>query len=232
MATDIAEVLANLLGFYRFDDKIMIAVGAGAPVAGGRVPEGDRRDSDAEALAALAERTGCSASRIFVLVEKDFFAMTERADVVLFEFCLHEIADSGGALAHAATLAPDIVVIDHAPGTPWAHAVDETEKVAASWEAIEARGIRRMERFDVVQRFASYEELFEKVKGQGAEAIRRVERWRGCADITIPMAYRIALSWGGGTSWPERAPGGCGSGDCRPVATVSRRACRAASGEP
>jgi hypothetical protein len=200
MATDIAEVLANLLGFYRFDDKIMIAVGAGGgQFAGyGRVARKVIAvDSDAEALAALADRTRLlGIEDRFVLVEKDFFAMTERADVVLFEFCLHEIPDSGGALAHAATLAPDIVVIDHAPGTPWAHAVDETEKVAASWEAIEARGVRQMERFDAVQRFASYEELFEKVKGQGAEAIRRVERWRGGADITIPMAYRIALLGG------------------------------------
>ena len=197
MATDMAAVLANLLEFYRFDDTIMIAVGAGGgQLAGyGRVAgQVIAVDTDSAALAALAERTRLlGIEDRFVLVEKDFMTVTESADVVLFEFCLHEIADPNAALAHAATLAPDVVVIDHAPGSAWAHDVDETEKVAASWEAIEKQGVRRVGRFDAVQRFASYQELFDKVKGQGAEAIRRIDRWRESADITIPMAYRLAL---------------------------------------
>ncbi len=196
MATDVAEVLANLLRFYEFDDKTMVSVGAGGgQLAGyGRVARKVIAvDADGAALAALAERTrALGIEDRFVLVEKDFLAVSERADVVLFEFCLHEIPDHGGALAHAVTLAADTVVIDHAPGSPWAHVVDETEKVAASWSAVAARGVRRTEDFDAVQRFGSYKELFDKVKGQGAEAIRRIERWRGRADITIPMAYRIA----------------------------------------
>jgi hypothetical protein len=197
MATDVAAVLANLLAFHEFDDKTMISVGAGGgQIAGyGRVARKVIAvDPDSAALAALADRArALGIEDRFVLLEKDFMAVSERAEVVLFEFCLHEIPDHGGALAHAATLAPDIVVIDHAPGSPWAHVVDETEKVAASWAAVAARGVRRAEDFDAVQRFASYQELFDKVKGQGSEAIRRIERWRGCADITIPMAYRIAL---------------------------------------
>ncbi|OFV80174.1 MAG: hypothetical protein A2Y78_10090 [Acidobacteria bacterium RBG_13_68_16] len=197
MATDAAAVLANLLRFYPFDDKTMISVGAGGgQLAGyGRVARKVIAvDSDGAALGALAERTRLlGVEGRFVLVEKDFMAVTESADVVLFEFSLHEITDPGAALAHAVTLAPDIVIIDHAPDSPWAHAVDETEKVAASWQAIGARGIRYMERFEAVQRFASYQELFDKVKGQGAEAIRRIERWHGCADHPIPMTYRTAL---------------------------------------
>jgi predicted RNA methylase len=197
MATDVAAVLANLLAFYEFDDRTMISVGAGGgQLAGyGRVARKVIAvDPDGAALAALAERTrALGIEDRFVLLEKDFMAVSERAEVVLFEFCLHEIPDHDGALVHAATLAPDIVVIDHAPGSPWAHVVDETEKVAASWATVSARGVRRAEDHHTVQHFASYQELFDKVKGQGAEAIRRIERWRGCADITIPMAYKIAL---------------------------------------
>lgn len=196
MATDYAALLANLLAFYEFDEKTMISVGAGGgQLAGyGRVARKVVAvDPDGAALAALAERIrALGIEDRFVLVEKDFMAVAERADVVLFEFALHEIPDHGGALAHAATLAPDIVVIDHAPGSPWAHVVDETEKVAASWGAVLTRGVRRTKDFDTVQRFPSYRELFDKVKTQGAEAIRRIERWRERTDITIPMAYRIA----------------------------------------
>jgi hypothetical protein len=181
MATDYAALVTNLLAFYEFDDKTMISVGAGGGQLAGY---------------------GCVARKVlavdpdedrFVMLEKDFLAVSERAEVVLFEFCLHEIPDHGGALAHASALAADIVIIDHAPGSPWAHVVDETEKVAASWKAVSAHGTRRTRDYDAVQRFASYQELFDKVRSQGAEAIRRIERWRGCADITIPMAYRTAL---------------------------------------
>ncbi len=197
MATDIAAVLANLLGFYRFEGKSVIAVGAG----GGQLAEYGRAarsviavDRDGAALAALAERVrALDLEDRFTLLERDVMALDLRADVVLFEFVLHEIPDPGAALAHAATLAPDVVVIDHAPGSPWAHATDETEKVAASWRAVEARGVRRRSDHDAVQRFASHDELVRKVGGQGAEALRRAERWRGRTAIEIPMTYAVAL---------------------------------------
>ncbi len=197
MATDVGAVPDNLLRFYSFEGKVMVSVGAGGgQFAGyGRVARKVIAvDSDPAALGALAERArSLGVEDRFVLVRNDFLSVEEHGDVVLFEFALHEIPDHGAALAHAAEIAPETVVIDHAPGSPWAHVVDETEKVAASWDAIEARGVWRVQNHDTVQRFGSYQELFEKVKGQGAEAIRRIERWRGCTEITIPMAYRTAL---------------------------------------
>lgn len=197
MATDVGAVLDNLLRFYQFEDKIMLSVGAGGGQFAGYARVASKViavDTDPAALVALLDRARqLGIGDRFVLVQADFMAVKERAEVVLFEFALHEIPDPGTALAHAASLAPDVVVIDHAPGSPWAHVVDETEKVAAAWEAIAARAVRRTESYDTSQRFATYRELFDKVKGQGAEAIRRIERWRGCADITIPMSYRTAL---------------------------------------
>lgn len=197
MATDVTEVLANLLRFHDFMAKLMISVEAGGgQVAGygGVARKVIAVDPDAAALAALAKRAhALGIAERFVLLEKDFMAVTECADVVLFESSLHEMPDHGGALAHAATLAPDIVVIDQAPGSPWAHVVDETEKVVASWAAVTARGTRHTGAFDAVQRLAFYQELLEKVRRQGAESIRRIELWRGCSGITIPMAYRMAL---------------------------------------
>lgn len=196
MATDIALVLENLLRFYAFDAKVMISVGAGGgQLAGyGRVAQKVIAvDSDGVALGALAERIRTlGIEEKFVMVQRDFTEVNERADVVLFEFALHEMPDPGAALVHAATLAPDIVILDHAPGSPWSHAADEAEKVAASWEAAAARGIWAAKDYDTVQRFASYDELFQKLKGQGAETVRRIERWRGRTNITIPMTYRIA----------------------------------------
>jgi ubiquinone/menaquinone biosynthesis C-methylase UbiE len=197
MATDVAAVLANLLRFYNFGGKTMLSVGAGGGQLAGygaiarRVIAVDR---DGAALAVLAERAReLGIAERFVLVEDDFLAVARSADVVLFEFALHEIPDPGAALAHALTLAPDVVVIDHAPDSPWVRVTDEAEKVASSWRAVAGRGVRRREDHDAVQRFASHEEFVRKVEGQGAEALRRAERWHGCAAIEIPMAYAIAL---------------------------------------
>jgi SAM-dependent methyltransferase len=112
MATDVALVLENLLRFFRFDDTAMICVGAGGgQLAGyGRVARHVLAvDSDATALALLAQRIReLGIEEKFALAKKDFMAVTERSDVVLFEFCLHEMPDPGAALAHAATLAPDL----------------------------------------------------------------------------------------------------------------------------
>ncbi len=196
MATDLAALLDNLLRFYPFDGKVVLAVGAGGGQLAGYGRAAHRViavDPDSAALAALAERIAAlGISDRFVLVANDFMAVNERADVVLFEFALHELPDPAAALEHAGALAPDTVVIDHAPGSPWAHTADEAEKVAAAWQTVADRGVRREAGFDAVQRFASYGELAKKLAGQGAEAMRRIERWRGCAEIAIPMEYRIA----------------------------------------
>ncbi len=197
MATDIAAVLANLLRFYDFTGKTVIAVGAGGGQMAGYGAVARRVaavDCDGAALDALAARVrALGLSDRFDLVEADFLVFGGRADAVLFEFALHEIPDPAAALAHAAERAPDVVVIDHAPGSPWSHVADESEKVAGSWAAVAARGVRRRESHDAVQRFASHDELLRKIEGQGAEAVRRAERWRGSTAIEIAMPYAVAL---------------------------------------
>jgi predicted RNA methylase len=106
MATDVAVVLANLLGFYEFDNKIRISVGAGGGQFGGygRVAQKVIAvDPDGAVLAALAERTrALGIGEKVVPLERDLMAVRARADVVLFEFSLHELHDPAAALARAA----------------------------------------------------------------------------------------------------------------------------------
>jgi len=197
MAADYELMIRNLLSFYDFTGKTVIAVGAG----GGLLAEYSRTmgkviavDHDSAALKQLHEnivRMGLTDK--FTLVQSDFFSLDLRADVLLFEFCLHEIADPAEAVAKARTLAPDVVVFDHAPDSDWAFCAAEEDKVRLVWQVLDELPSRRRRLYETVQKFNEFSELLEKVKSQGETAIQRIEKWRGRKNIAIPMTYGLAL---------------------------------------
>lgn len=197
MTTDARQIARNLGEFYDFAGRTVIDVGAG----GGQLIDyarGARNvvavDSDAEALARLADRVrerGLDDS--FVLVNRPFLEASNSGDVVLLEFCLHLMAAPERVLAHARRLAPDVVVIGHAPGSLWSWCAAEDEGVEAAWKAVEAVGVRRHRDFMASQFFANYAELEAKLAGCAAESQVRIQDRRGQVDFTIPMPYRVAL---------------------------------------
>ncbi len=197
MATDIASIIQNLRGFYPFPGKQIVYVGAG----GGQFIEfcrGTRRviaiDNSADALAQLRKAVEAKKmGHLFEFIEDDFLDAAARGDVVLFEFCLHEMPDASKAIAHARSLAPDVVVIDHVPDSEWAFYVVEEEKASWSMAAMASAGIRSQMLFHTEQRFNSYDELVAKVLPQGPVAIERCGRFRQDRSIIIPLMYGITL---------------------------------------
>ena len=146
MATDVGLVVRNLRGFYPCAGKTVVSGGAGGGQLVGYGREARRVvavDADAEAL---RRRSGVLAANglteRFEPICSDVLDVTVRGDVVLFEFSLHEMPDPERALAHARTLAPDVVVLDHAPDSRWAWHVVEEEKVKRSVEAMRRLGVR------------------------------------------------------------------------------------------
>src|SRR5262245_55618250 len=147
VATDIEPIIRELRSFYDFTGRTVVDVGAG----GGQLVEYARGaraviavDRDPAALDRLAARLrerGLSAT--FTLVARDFLDVTTAGDVVLLECCLHQMEEPERALAHARTLAPDVLVIDHAPGSPWSWHAAEDERVEGAWKAVERWGIGR-----------------------------------------------------------------------------------------
>ena len=129
----------------------------------------------------------------FEPVVGDFFRTSRPADVVLFEFCLHEMPDPGAAVEHARGLAPDVVVFDHAPGSAWAFIASEEAKVAAAWAALGRFPVRKTRKYETVQLFPDFAALRERVQGQGPTTLARIEAYRGETDIRIPMSYGLAL---------------------------------------
>jgi SAM-dependent methyltransferase len=197
MAADYKRIVADLLAFFDFTDRRVLSVGAG----GGQLIEYGRAarrvlalDCDAAALDRLRENL-----KIAGLVDKfepilgDFYAAAPDADVVLFEFSLHEMSDPGAALERARRLAPAVVVFDHGPGSLWSYMAAEEDKVVAAWAAVCRMPVRKTRIHEGVQTFAGFEALYDKVKGQGETSLARIERYRAQADIRIPFTYGLAL---------------------------------------
>lgn len=201
MPADYKKMVADLLAFYDFKDKTILTVGAG----GGQLIEYGRAarvvlalDSDAQALEKLRENLKIAGLEDkFSPVLGDFFETDLSADVILFEFSLHEMPDPGAAVERARTLAPAVVVFDHWPGSGWSYIVAEEKKVAASWAALERFPVKRTRMHEGVQSFDNYEQLYQKVKVQGETSLARIAAYEGQTDIRIPMSYGLALIEGG-----------------------------------
>lgn len=197
MTTDYSKLTENLHRFYDFGDKVVLFIGAGgkqllSPAT--RTRKMIAVDKNADALRELQDNVVAKSLQNSVqVIVADFEEVTTNADVIYFEFCLHEMDDPEKALRHAKSLAPDVVVYDHSPGSEWIYYGAEEDKVAHSSAVMERFGIRRKQKFQAEQRFADYEELLAKVSPQGSLAIERAQRFAGMTNIAIPMSYELNL---------------------------------------
>jgi ubiquinone/menaquinone biosynthesis C-methylase UbiE len=195
--TDTAEIVRNLAAFYDFDGKRVVAVGAG----GGQLIEYARPahhvvavDKDAAAITRLSERVAALGMAYrFTFVTADFMTVPTRGDVVLFEFCLHQMEEPERALDRARSVAPEVLVIDHAPFSRWEWYAAEEAKVAAGWKAALCRAPQRRQSVEALQYFENFSELEARLALQGSVSRERIEALRGQTSIRIDMPYWIAL---------------------------------------
>ncbi len=197
MATDLDRIVSSLTAFYDFAGRTVVCVGAG----GGQLVESarpakrviavDRDEAALERLAVRARERGLDGK--LEMRHGDFLELGPRGDVVLFEFCLHEMPDPARALAHASELAPEVLILDHAPGSRWSWYAAEDEEVHAAWAAIAPGSVRRRQDVEALQHFRDFAELEAKLAGQGPRSRERIAPLRSDRPISIPMPYRLAL---------------------------------------
>lgn len=197
MATDVKKIIANLLSFYDFENQTVISVGAG----GGQFVEYARNaqkvyavDNNKEALNKLSDSLiKANLADKFTLIHAEFEQVNLTGDVVLFEFCLHEMKDAEVAIKRALTMAPVVLISDHLPHSEWAFIVGEKQKVTNSWNAIEKFNLRKSQEYNTIQYFSDYEELYQKVKGEGDEVIKLISKFVDQTCFEIPMSYGFVL---------------------------------------
>jgi ubiquinone/menaquinone biosynthesis C-methylase UbiE len=195
MATDIEAVLRNIESCHDFTGKSVIHVGAG----GGQLVRyaGKTRkvlgvDPDPAAVERLKQAIRKQGlENRFSVLRGDILTVGERADVVFFEFCLHEIVDPITALRHARTLAPEVLVVDPTVDSRWAWYLCETEKAQRGWAAVERYPLELDRTFQGVQRFRDHAELLARIEALGECVVRRAQEFRGRTDFSIDMPYRV-----------------------------------------
>jgi SAM-dependent methyltransferase len=197
MATDIGAIERNLQSFYDFQDKSVIHVGAGGGQLIGYAAITRSVlaiDIDSAAISRLEESVREKGlEHRFKIEVADILLISAEADVVFFELCLHEMPDPGRALKHAYSLAPNILVIDHHPDSPWAWYVCEDKKAGRSWDEVRKFNIVREASFTATQHFDTYSALLAKVEVMGETAIERIADFVDTRNISIKMQYSIAL---------------------------------------
>ena len=197
MPTDLDLIVANLTSFHDFSGKIVIHVGAGWGQLIGYAAACRKVvavDHDVPALERLEQRVADLALQKTVsVVACDFYDLELPGDVVLFEFCLHEMRDPSAAIDLARAMAEEVVVMDHLPESRWSWYANEDKAVAGTWKAVVAKGTRAMRSYDAVQKFDSYPQLQARFSSQGEESLRRIGELQGRTGIEIPMPYGIAL---------------------------------------
>jgi 2-polyprenyl-3-methyl-5-hydroxy-6-metoxy-1,4-benzoquinol methylase len=197
MAADIAAIVRNLTAFYAFAGKSMLHVGAGggqfvAFAARARRVVGVDPDRGALELLRAAVRAAGLQDRYHPRCA-EVLTVLEPTDVVLFEFRLHEMEDRKAALAHARTLAPETLIVDHSPDSPWARYCGEEAQVASNWEVTEAARPIRVARYHGTQTFHDFAELEAELGTLGEPTPTRITPFRGLTDFSIEMPYRFAL---------------------------------------
>jgi ubiquinone/menaquinone biosynthesis C-methylase UbiE len=197
MATDIDAIVANLRSFHDMTGKSVLHVGAGGGQLIGYADQARSVlavDPDPEAVSRLkAALRGSGLAERFRVVQGDFQWVSERADLVFFEFCLHEMDDPAAALHHARSLTGEILVVDHEPDSPWAWHTCEEDKAARSWAAVRRLGTVREASFRATQHFDDHPQLLSRVEVLGPQAVERSRRYAGQRNIRIGMGYAMAL---------------------------------------
>ncbi|MBU0756047.1 MAG: class I SAM-dependent methyltransferase [Planctomycetes bacterium] len=197
MATDIDAIVSNLISFYDMRGKSIVYVGAGGGqmircAANARSVLGV--DSDPIAISQLETAIrDLGLEDRFSVYHGEFSSVSEKADAVFFELCLHEMDDPAEALSHAQSLANEILVLDHLPESSWAWYTCEEEKAARSWEAVRRFSVLCEASFKATQHFETYSQLFSKIQVLGEKAIDRIGEFSEREGIRISMDYAVAL---------------------------------------
>lgn len=198
MLTNISRIIHTIQSFYNFKNKRIIHVGAGGGALIEYATEAKNvaaLDISQQALNSLVTKIENTPLQTIVHPQCiDFMHYHATADLVYFEFSLHETQSPKAALDHALTLAPEILIVDHQPDSPWSWATLETEKLHRSSAAINNYTLKKESTYEARQSFTSYEDLIKKVNGLGQECIQRIATFQNTItpiDIAMPIGLKL-----------------------------------------
>lgn len=197
MGADINKIINNLNEFYNLTDKKIIHVGIGKGLFTGysnlakKVFAYDNNpDIEKDLLSKLQNENTIDR---YVIRISDFSDCKDNADLVFFEFCLHEIENPNEALEFAKGISNNILIIDHSKFSKWSYYTLESDKLEKSWSAINNFEYKKHKAFDEYQFFNDFSELKDKLSVLGDECMKRIKEFENESNIKIYMPYEICL---------------------------------------
>jgi SAM-dependent methyltransferase len=197
MVVDRNELTANLTKFYDFRGKSVLYVGCGLgqllpPESG--IASVVAIDRDAKALKAFRDVAKTQWAGIPIkFIPRKFETVRLHGDVAYFEFCMHMMDDPKLTLELARSLAKDIVIMDHLPGSKWVYYWAGEQDVLRSTNAIESFGVKRKKIIVTEQRFEDMKALARRLSRVGKKAKRRILELKHAKDIRMRMDYGLYL---------------------------------------
>ncbi len=195
MAVNTNEIINNIENFIKLDNKIILSVGSGGGQLVGYGKNAKKIiaiDNDFSALNKLKNVIQSKElNSNYEYLCDDFMNIKISADIVFFEFSLHEMINPVKAIKHAKTITPTVIILDHNIESNWLYIVCEENKVAISDNAIMNIGVKNKIVYSIEQYFKDYKSIKNKVESQGNEAILRIEKYKNQNDIKIKMKYNL-----------------------------------------
>jgi predicted RNA methylase len=195
MAVNSIELINNIDSFIDFSNRSVLIIGAGGGQLVGYAANAKQIiavDNDENSINQLRERVSKTMLKDkYSYIVNDFFNVTCKADILVFEFSLHEIPDIKKAIEHGKELAPQVIVFDHCKESEWLYIVQEEGKIENEDNILEKMNVKKAKQYSTMQSFNEYEDLKKKVEIQGEESIKAIHKYITTKNIEIDMKYKL-----------------------------------------
>jgi SAM-dependent methyltransferase len=195
MAVNSIELINNIDSFIDFSNRSVLIIGAGGGQLVGYAANAKQIiavDNDENSINQLRERVSKTMLKDkYSYIVNDFFNVTCKADILVFEFSLHEIPDIKKAIEHGKELAPQVIVFDHCKESEWLYIVQEEGKIENEDNILEKMNVKKAKQYSIMQSFNEYEDLKRKVVIQGEESIKAIHKYITTKNIEIDMKYKL-----------------------------------------
>jgi tRNA G37 N-methylase Trm5 len=197
MVTYLDKIKQDVERFINCNGKTVLIVGAGGGKLFGYADSAQKvfaLDCNSKALDKLAEIIHLNEQEEkYELVCGYFETIDIKADVVIFEFSLHEIPDAYETLKHAKKLSNRVIVVEHTSDSEWICLAQEDQNVKRVEEGLTKFEVIKTEYYVTQKEFKDLDDLKTKLGYIDNDRLPSIfEKYKSKVNHSVEMKYRIS----------------------------------------